>query len=221
LAPTRGLHRFLWDLRFAPVPHIEPEYPMAAIFGNTPAGSTAPWVLPGDYQVVLTANGKSYSQPLTVKMDPRVHATAQALNEQFDLSRKLYELRPTLVPIGEAFVALATEVSKAKGRAANNPAKEHLDAFAKKLEEFGPPNARPGAAPAFHLSDSVERLFGIIEGVDAAPTSAVKTGVAEILRTAPAVTEKWRALVSQDLPALNEDLERAGLGKIELASSEK
>ncbi|MEY2528408.1 MAG: hypothetical protein QOJ05_498, partial [Verrucomicrobiota bacterium] len=221
LAPTRGLHRFLWDLRFAPVPHIEPEYPMAAIFGNTPAGSTAPWVLPGDYQVVLTANGKSYSQPLTVKMDPRVHATAQALNEQFDLSRKLYELRPTLVPIGEAFVALATEVSKAKGRAANNPAKEHLDAFAKKLEEFGPPNARPGAAPAFHLLDSVERLFGILDGVDAAPTSAVKTGVAEILRTAPAVTEKWRALVSQDLPALNEDLERAGLGKIELASSEK
>jgi hypothetical protein len=221
LAVTRGPHRFLWDLRFAPVSHIEPEYPMAAIFWNTPAGATAPWVLPGDYQVVLTANGKSYSQPLTVKMDPRVRATGQALNEQFDLSRKLYELRPTLIPIGEAFVALATEVSKAKERAANNPAKEHLDAFAKKMEEFAPPNARPGAAPSFHLLDSVERLFGILEGVDAAPTSAVNTAVAEILRTAPAVAEKWRALISRDLPALNQDLERAGLGKIELASSEK
>jgi photosystem II stability/assembly factor-like uncharacterized protein len=221
LQATRGLHRFLWDVRFAPLKDVEPDYPMTAVFANTPPGATAPWALPGNYQVVLTANGKSYSQALTVKMDPRVRATAQALNEQFDLSRKLYELRPTLEPIGKAFEDLATVVTQAKGRAANTPAKELLDAFAKKLEEFAPPNARPGAPLSFHLLESVERLFGILDGVDAAPTTAVTTAVAEVLRIAPSVTEKWRALVSQDLPALNQELERAGLGKIELASPEK
>ena len=109
-------------------------------------------------------------------------------------------------------------MTKTKGRAANNPAKEQLDAFWKKLEELAPPNARPGAPLSFHLLDSLERLFGILQGADAAPTSAVKTAVADVLRTAPSIMEKWRAIVSRELPQLNQELEKAGLAKIELSA---
>jgi hypothetical protein len=177
--------------------------------------------LPGDYQVVLNVNGKSYSQPLTVKLDPRLRLSAEALTEQLELSRKLYELRKSLEPIGKNFVALATALTKAKESAGQNPAKEKIEAFAKKLEPFTPPNSRPGASPAFHMLESAERLFDMLQEVDAAPTVATKGAVAEILRTAPTAIEKWTTIVSQDLPVLNQQLVEAGLGKIELSAAEE
>ncbi|HEX7939255.1 MAG TPA: hypothetical protein VF483_09715, partial [Gemmatimonadaceae bacterium] len=48
-------------------------------------------VLPGHYQVRLTVNGKTLTQPLTVKMDPRISATAADLTLQFTLSKRVYD----------------------------------------------------------------------------------------------------------------------------------
>ncbi len=76
LSAEPGNHRFLWDLHHAPLPDVDAEYPMTAIYRNTPPESTGPWALPGDYSLVLTVNGQSYTQPLTVKMDPRVKASS-------------------------------------------------------------------------------------------------------------------------------------------------
>ncbi|MEY2512474.1 MAG: hypothetical protein QOE26_3237, partial [Verrucomicrobiota bacterium] len=36
LSAVPGMHRFLWDMHYAPLPDVDPEYPMAAIFRNTP-----------------------------------------------------------------------------------------------------------------------------------------------------------------------------------------
>ena len=59
LSAKRGMHRFLWDMHYAPITGIEPEYPMTAIYRDTPPAPTSPWAMPGDYTVVLTANGKA------------------------------------------------------------------------------------------------------------------------------------------------------------------
>ena len=63
LSTKRGMHRFLWDMHYAPITGVEPEYPMTAIYRDTPPAPTSPWVMPGDYTVVLTANGKRYHAP--------------------------------------------------------------------------------------------------------------------------------------------------------------
>src|SRR5213078_1705262 len=102
-----GRHRFLWDMHYAPVPDVEPEYPMAATYRNTAPAATSPWVAPGNYTVVLTAAGKSLNQPITVQIDPRVKAPAADLQEQFDLSWQLYQLRLQLAPIGKKFSDIA------------------------------------------------------------------------------------------------------------------
>ena len=72
------MHRFTWDLHYDPlggggggrgggaggaVPH------------RTYPGVNSPWVAPGTYTVRLTVDGKSSTQPITVKMDPRVKET--------------------------------------------------------------------------------------------------------------------------------------------------
>ena len=86
-----GVHRFLWDLHYTPIPGLPAQYPIAAVVHNTAPEATSPWAMPGNYTVVLTVNGKSYRQPLTLKMDPRVKASQADLAEQFRLSKQVYD----------------------------------------------------------------------------------------------------------------------------------
>jgi hypothetical protein len=218
LSATPGLHRFLWDMHLPPIAGVDPEYPIAAIRGNTAPEPTSPWAMPGEYTVVLTANGTSYTQPLTIKMDPRVKATPADLAQQFDLSKKLYDARITLHPIGKSYDALNGEVAKAKERSADKPVAQQLDAFAKTLADLALPPARPGAPLSFSALAKVESLFGQLQDVDAAPRPSVKAAVADVLREAEIAKQRWGAIMSDELPALNRRLEAAGVEKIVLNS---
>jgi photosystem II stability/assembly factor-like uncharacterized protein len=62
LSTTAGMHRWVWDLRPTPVPRTG---------GGGGFGRGVPTVLPGIFTAKLTVGGKSYTQPLIVKMDPR------------------------------------------------------------------------------------------------------------------------------------------------------
>src|SRR5438093_1699174 len=88
-----GMRRFLWDMHYAPVPDVEPEFPIAATYRNTAPNATSPWVAPGNYTVTLTVDEKSFTQSLTVEMDPRLKTSPADLQQQFDLSWQLYQLR--------------------------------------------------------------------------------------------------------------------------------
>ena len=92
LAATAGAHRFLWDMRYTPL-NTPAAYPMTAIIHNTPPDATAPWVMPGNYTVRLTANGQTQEQPITISMDPRVKTGTAQWQRQHDLSMICYEGR--------------------------------------------------------------------------------------------------------------------------------
>ena len=170
--------------------------------------------MPGDYSVVLSVGGKSFTQPLAVKMDPRVKASTADLAAQFQLATKLYQLRPTLIPINKKLKSLSDAIGKIKEHTSDKQVAEQLDAFTKKLREFAPPNSRPGAPITLEVLAQLETVFDRVQHVDAAPTPALAAAGAEIERRAKEVVERWQAFVSQDIPALNRDLEAAGLGKI-------
>ncbi|HSR40389.1 MAG TPA: hypothetical protein VLL95_15880, partial [Phnomibacter sp.] len=65
--------------------------PISAIYKNTAPESRSIWVMPGTYSVKLTVDGKSTTQPLKVRMDPRVTMTPTELQKQHDLSLQCYE----------------------------------------------------------------------------------------------------------------------------------
>jgi photosystem II stability/assembly factor-like uncharacterized protein len=216
LSAAPGLHRFFWDMHLEPLKDVEPEYPMQAVFQKTAAHPTGPWVVPGEYSVVLTAGGKTLSQPLTVKIDPRLKVLPADLAKQFDLSKALYEMRATLLPIGKSFDALVAEVAKAKERAGDQPIKEKIEAFHQKLETFGDPApSRPGQPLHFDALSKVQQLFGELQQVDAGPTPQVEVAAMTIQRDAKSAVERWRA-IPQDVTALNSALEAAGLEKIKV-----
>ncbi|PYK73716.1 MAG: glycoside hydrolase, partial [Verrucomicrobia bacterium] len=211
LSSQRGMHRFVWDLHYTPLTGIEPEYPMAAVYRDTPPSPTSPWVAPGEYTVVLTAGGRSYTQRLTVRMDPRVKMSEKELQEQLALSQQLSELRASLEPIGNVFDSLVQRLTKLRTQSLSKNVEEKLNGLNARLKELGPPNARPGAPPSLHALDSVKELFDQIQGVDAAPTDRVKTAVNEARGQAAALTKRWQEIVAQDVPALDKELQAAGL----------
>jgi hypothetical protein len=213
------MHRFLWDMHYTPVPNVEPEFPMTAAYRNTAPRATSPWVVPGNYTVTLTVNGKTFTQPLTVVMDPRVKASAADLQEQFDLSWRLYQLRLKLAPIGEKFDEMAEQLTKLKARAAERPdLTQKLEAFIQTLMKFGPPHPRPGASPSLFVLDSTTQLFNEIEVADAAPTAATKAAVAALETKVGPMMDAWQKLLESDLPALNQQLKQAGFQEIKTES---
>ena len=214
-----GMHRFLWDMHYTPVPKTEPEFPISATYRNTAPQATSPWVAPGDYTVTLTVEGKTFTQPLTVSMDPRVKASTADLQEQFDLSWRLYQLRLKLAPMGEKFDDIAEQLTKLKARAAERPEfTQKLEAFAQTLMKFGPPHPRPGAPPSLFVLDSTKQLFNEIEVGDAAPTAATKAAVAALETKAGPMMDTWQKLLESDLPALNQQLKQAGFQEIKTES---
>jgi hypothetical protein len=202
-------------LHYTPVPNVEPEFPMTATYRNTTPQATSPWAAPGDYTVALTVDGKMFTQSLTVAMDPRVKASAADLQEQFDLSWRLYQLRLKLGPMGEKFDDVAEQLTKLKARAAERPdLTQRLEGFAQTLMKFGPPHPRPGAPPSLFVLDSTRQLFNEIEVADAAPTAATKATVAALETKVGPMMDAWQKLVESDVPALNQQLKQAGFPEI-------
>jgi photosystem II stability/assembly factor-like uncharacterized protein len=81
-----GLNRFVWDLRYQEADRV-PGY----FLWEYNDGAKGPLALPGNYQVRLTANGKSFTAPFEVKIDPRVTVPPSDLEKQFKLEMDLRE----------------------------------------------------------------------------------------------------------------------------------
>jgi hypothetical protein len=96
--PTRipganaGMHRFLWDYRYPAPRAMSYDYPISAMYGDTPRAPEGILALPGRYTVKLTVDGRTYTQPLTLRMDPRVSISAAQLRTQYELAQQIVAL---------------------------------------------------------------------------------------------------------------------------------
>jgi photosystem II stability/assembly factor-like uncharacterized protein len=223
LSDAAGMHRFLWDMHYAPVPGIAPSYPIAAVPHNTAPQATSPWALPGEYTVVLTALGKSYTQPLTVKMDPRVKTSPEGLQQQFTKSIELYEPLLKVSPAFDQVVGLRKQLAGLKKQAQGEVlvAVDHLDEKLRGLEgaERQFPGAAEGAPSLGGLRIRLLMLLNVFQEADVAPTSQASIAASELVKEAPAVIESWAAVEARDIPALNSRLGAAGLPELKLESN--
>ena len=221
LSNAPGMHRFLWDMRYTPVSGARPAYGMQAVLHDTAPVNEAPWVMPGNYTVKLTANGQTYSAPLTVKMDPRVQTPLAELTQQFTLSKQLYDdilgASKELEPIRDLRKQIE-EMRKSAGAMA-----DALDTFDKKLAalaggargggRFAPPG---GPDTLASVQGALSGLLRVIQGADVAPTTQVVAAASERRKALANLLEKARALKDQDLAALNAQLKQAGLTELKL-----
>ncbi|HZZ66386.1 MAG TPA: hypothetical protein VFE17_12845 [Candidatus Baltobacteraceae bacterium] len=87
-----GMHRFLWDYRYADPAAVSHDYPISAIPHDTPRSPQGVLALPGRYTVKVIADGKSYVQQLTLRADPRIRLAPGALRAQFELAWRIARL---------------------------------------------------------------------------------------------------------------------------------
>jgi photosystem II stability/assembly factor-like uncharacterized protein len=167
LSAEGGMHRFTWDLRYAPPAAGGGGYAMAVANKQTEPGAQGPLVVPGGYRVRLTVAGKSYEQPLEVGPDPRVKTTPQELAQQFDLAKRLYD---RLQQAGQAIREV--EQRRAQLKQQPNPDLDRklvsIAGAARGEEDEEAP--RPGAVTLRQVSASLSHLLGVVQSADAPPT---------------------------------------------------
>ena len=147
-------------------------------------------------------------------MDPRVKANEAELTKQFELSKRLQDLRAELQPIGKSYEALVGELEKVRERGRGANVNQAIEDLRKKLEEFANPSAvRSGESLELDVLKKVENLFDDLQGVDAGPTPQQEIALGDLQRDARSVLERWKA-IPEMVAAVNAQLEAAGLKPI-------
>ncbi|MCW8984205.1 MAG: hypothetical protein OQK55_02600, partial [Thermoanaerobaculales bacterium] len=121
LSITAGINRASWDLKYG-----EPKWMPDARF-DTGAPRPGPLVVPGDYTLRLTVEGRSTTQPLRVELDPRSSASASDLEKQLVFALGVRRQLARIVDMVEKIRCLRKQVKDHNDRLASDPdAKELL-----------------------------------------------------------------------------------------------
>jgi photosystem II stability/assembly factor-like uncharacterized protein len=171
-----GMHRFVWNFRIggAELPDPAPSPPLAP---------------PGRYTLRFTLGRRTFTQPLVLRRDPRVHASDADLVAQYALAHDVYALMEQLQG--------ALDEAKA-ARAKPGASVARIDAIA------GPPavkNPRTTARPpdtryatVRYLFTALSELESSVESADDAPTASERAAWAALRPNAEAALRAWRAL---------------------------
>jgi hypothetical protein len=173
-----------------------------AVEEDTPVVPSSPWIMPGNYTVRLTADGRSQTRPLIVEMDPRVQTPMAALQQQFDASMRAYQ------DAIAASAALGQVRDLEKQIAARKPSAE-LTSYRKQLEELSGPEATSPSMFFFNhgpptlasVESTLQMLMGQMQDADRAPTAADIEALDHVSSDCKALLARWEKLKSQPLAA--------------------
>jgi len=156
----------------------------------------APWAPPGNYTVRLTVNGQSSTQPLVLRLDPRVKTPAAGLAQLATLSVRLYD---AAVATHAAYLearSLASTVGE------TSPLRAQLDSIAPApvpgAGRRGGPGRRGGAGDATltlnGASDALLAAAMAMQSADVAPTAAQLAAAVRARTQANAAMARWNSL---------------------------
>jgi photosystem II stability/assembly factor-like uncharacterized protein len=200
-----GFNRFTWDLRYDGPRKLPGE--VLAEFRSR--GPIAP---PGNYQVKLSADSKSLTVPLQLKMDPRVSVSAADLAKEFELELKIRDtlssIHETIQEIRETRVqlrALRSRLQDPRFKSVSDAA-ESLDKKMTPLEEqLLQVNAKSSEATLNfpNMLDEQLHYLGFSVEVDDAPTEQQYAAFETLSQQAAPLIAKWKEIRSSDLVTLN------------------
>jgi hypothetical protein len=226
LPAAAGMNRAVWDLRYTPPSVYSHSYPMTALYANTPAEPRGPLVAPGDYEVRLTAAGRTYRQPLHVTMDPRIKTPPQGITEQRDLGVKISDAMNAAYQANQQVADLRAALGKAT-------ASDAVTALVNKASAFGGAPAgrggrgggggggggggrgRGGNAATVNFQTINGEFVGQmtnLEQADEPPSLAMRESYQESCKSLTQALAQWEELKKTDLAALN-----SGLGANKIA----
>ena len=185
--------------------------------------------LPGNYSVKLTVNGRSYTQPLTVKMDPRVKTPTEGLAQQHAIAMRCYEgIRQAREAI-EQVRKLRTQLRSLRERAGQGAVADAISELERRAAALegaggggrgggggGGAGGGSGEPSLSRVSGELLGLMGLVEGADVTPTTQAVAGSEQVQKALAGILGRWNELKEKDVKALNEQLAKAGLPALTL-----
>ncbi|MFN2531037.1 MAG: WD40/YVTN/BNR-like repeat-containing protein [Pyrinomonadaceae bacterium] len=212
-APARvstdlGLNRFVWDTR----------YPDAVRFPGMIlwAGETrGPKVPPGTYQVKLTVDGKTLSQPFEIKPDPRLKVTAGDYAKQLELGLKirdkLSETNNAIVQIRDVRKQIDDLVKRLTGQPnfktiddAATALNKNLTTIEEALYQTKNQSSQDPLNFPIRLNNKLAALGGVVGGAEAAPTAQSYVVYDALVTQIDSEVQRLRQIINKDVPAFNQ-----------------
>jgi photosystem II stability/assembly factor-like uncharacterized protein len=215
--PARpGHNRFVWNLRGPRPRALEYEYSIAAVPGaDTPELPQGLFALPGTYQVRLTADGKTLTQPLKVAMDPRVKTPAADLTAQHEMyaavADALARVTDAQVQAEEIANRLKTLDGELAGRADAGPLRQTAQRAAAAVE---PLRTGTGEDSLAAVADVLGPLATDLEGADRAPSGPQREVFDIYRKRLETALAKWQALRNGEIRDLDRQVRAAGLAPV-------
>ncbi|MEA2691997.1 MAG: hypothetical protein QOJ16_1384 [Acidobacteriota bacterium] len=210
LSARPGMHRFVWDLRYPTPPVLERDYPISAIYRDTPREPLGPFALPGTYQVRLTAGGKTSTQPLTVKMDPRVKTPHEVLAGQLTLARQMVAAIERDAAALKKAQALRTQLQALPASAREGALGGSVQALDGRLAALIDAGERSKDSLT-QMNGALARVYETVEGADQPPTTQVRKAAADLERRLAVLLGQWNEAATAGVAGLDEQLRKAGL----------
>ena len=213
-----GLNSLSWDLRYAPAT----TFPGMILWGATTNG---PLALPGTYRVRVTVDGKTLTQPVTVRKNPLItDVTLADLKEQFDLGvqirDKLSEANQAVINIRDLKKQTADRLTKSQDPALKTAA----DAFTKHAsdveEAIYQVRNQSGQDPLnfpIKINNRLGTLLRTVSGGDGKPIGAARPIFNDLSGELRVETDRLAKVLADDLTKLNAELKRLGLPEVTLA----
>jgi photosystem II stability/assembly factor-like uncharacterized protein len=223
LDKAAGMHRVVWDLAWGtsggPTSDEDADY-------HRPSG---PKAVPGTYQVRLTVDGKTQSQPLTIVMDPRSPATPEILALKLQLGKQIFaevtesrraladmsSLRKQLADIQKMLEQEPAAAKNAQIKPALSDAQSAIVKIATGKEHGG--QAGPGLEDA---SAALVSTLRVVESGDREVPSQAIAVYKESSQQVKTLIAEWTRFKQTNLAQLNQKLHEAGLGPVSISKVE-
>jgi len=210
-----GFNRFTWNLTALTPPRPIPGEALWAA-----GGGVSPTVPTGTYTVKLTVDGQSYTTPLVVKLDPRLHATDADLQAQWDLAVKINAALTNAWDAVSDMLSLQKQIAGVTGSGPSAVASAGAELDQKLhdvIYQISNLNNKSGEDPLNYpimLDNKLAALAGRVEGCTCAPTSGVMDVYTDLTTRLNAQLAAWHALQSKDVAAFNALLQQNSLKPI-------
>jgi photosystem II stability/assembly factor-like uncharacterized protein len=214
---SAGMHRFVWNLTWGNSGSNTEEIEDDDYFAPHP-----PRVVAGDYEVRLTVDGATWTQPLKVAMDPRCTATSDELQRQFELGRQIFaetiRSRQALAEIQ----SVQKQLSDLKLDTAPTELKSAVAEVQAELTKIIEGSQSSSELTGLREANSgISAALGVVESSDRAVPSQAITLYEQSNQAVKARIADWARLKTGGLKQLNDQLKQAKLTPITIAEIEQ
>lgn len=213
LEPLPGWNRFTWNLQ------VEGAKKFDGLILWSESGLEGPKIVPGKYQVRLTAGDHSQVKPFEILADPRSKTSQAQLEEQYKF---LIESRDKLTQVHEQIEkirSVRSQLNDFKKRLKSNEKYKNVSTAASDLDKkmtaieealYQTKNKSSQDPLNFpiRLNDKLASVTESAATGDFAPTAQARAVRAELFKAIDAELQKLKDLWDQDLVALNQSLKQ-------------